>query len=60
VTSDVDVYDVPGGDGNKTGILRSGRAVTVVGSCAKDDWCKVAETGVPPLAGWVWGALQLP
>lgn len=54
VNSDVDVYDAPGGSGNKIGILRSGRQVTLVSSCKPNDWCNVV---VPELAagnGWVW------
>ncbi len=54
VSSDVDVYDAPGGNGNKIGILRSGRQVKLVGSCKPNDWCNVV---IPELAagnGWVW------
>lgn len=54
VSSDVDVYDSPGGNGNKIGILRSGRQVTLVSGCKPNDWCDVV---VPELAagnGWVW------
>jgi len=58
VTSDVDVYDVPGGNGNKIGILRSGRKVNLVGSCKPQDWCQVAGADVPSGKGWVWGNLQ--
>jgi hypothetical protein len=48
-TSDVDLYDQPGGHGKKTGILRKGEKVALT-SCRGDNWCQVA-------GGWVWGAL---
>jgi hypothetical protein len=43
VTSDVDVYDVPGGGGNVIGILRQGEVVKVVTACPSDDWCALAD-----------------
>jgi uncharacterized protein YraI len=54
VTSDVDVYDVPGGNGNKIGVLRSGRQVPLVGSCKPNDWCDVVIPELPGGSGWVW------
>lgn len=64
VTSDVDVYDAPGGNGNQIGTLRQGEAVVIVGSCSPNDWCHVTRVGTPPGVpgpdiGWVWGALAL-
>jgi hypothetical protein len=52
VTADVDVYDVPGGNGNVIGTLRKGQQVQLAGSCNKNDWCQVVDQG------WVWGNLQ--
>lgn len=49
--ADVDVYDVPGGDGNIIGMLRAGQTVQTRGTCSKDDRCEVPGTG------WVWGGL---
>jgi hypothetical protein len=43
VTSDVDVYDEPGGGGNVIGILRQGEVVKVVTACPSDDWCALAD-----------------
>ncbi|MDT5077325.1 MAG: hypothetical protein QOJ80_1962 [Mycobacterium sp.] len=43
VTSDVDVYDKPGGNGNVTGVLRQGELVKVVKPCPSDDWCALAD-----------------
>lgn len=43
VTSDVDVYDEPGGGGNVIGILRMGEVVNVVKACPSDDWCALAD-----------------
>ena len=54
VTSDVDVYDVPGGEGTVTGILRGGATVDFAG-CRDDNWCHVTGAGVPRGDGWVWG-----
>ena len=48
VMSDVDLYDVPGGNGKKIGILRKGQKLTLM-TCKTDNWCQV--TG-----GWVWGS----
>ena len=54
VISDVDIYDSPGGNGNKIGILRSGRQVPLVGSCKPNDWCDVVIPELPGGSGWVW------
>jgi hypothetical protein len=43
VTSDVDVYDMPGGGGNVIGILRQGKVVKVVTACPSDNWCALAD-----------------
>jgi hypothetical protein len=43
VTSDVDVYDEPGGGGNVIGILRQGEVVKVVKACLSNDWCALAD-----------------
>jgi hypothetical protein len=43
VTSDVDVYDVPGGGGKVIGILRQGDVVKVITACPSDDWCALAD-----------------
>jgi carboxymethylenebutenolidase len=48
IISDVDLYDQPGGSGKKTGILRKGQTLALVG-CRADNWCQVA-------GGWVWGS----
>jgi hypothetical protein len=58
VGEDVDVYDVPGGDGNVVGILRVGKQVQLVGTCKPQDWCQVSGAAVPTGKGWVWGHLQ--
>ena len=54
VISDVDIYDVPGGNGNRIGILRSGRQVKLVGTCKPNDWCDVVIPELPGGSGWVW------
>jgi hypothetical protein len=58
VTSDVDVYDIPGGNGKVTGILRGGNTVQLSGSCKPEDWCEVSGDAAPGGKGWVWGHLQ--
>jgi len=58
VTSDVDVYDAPGGNGKFTGILRRGSTVQLLGSCTPNSWCQVSGNAVPRGNGWVWGSLQ--
>jgi hypothetical protein len=55
VTGDVDIYDAPGGNGNKLGILRSGRQVKLVGTFKPNDWCNVVLPELPAGSGWVWG-----
>lgn len=49
VTGDVDVYDAPGGVGNKIGVLRNLQQVQLTGPCRADNWCQVSGQG------WVWG-----
>lgn len=49
VTSDVDLYDVPGGDGSVIGMLRKGEVVGLAGNCPANDWCQVIDKG------WAWG-----
>jgi hypothetical protein len=58
VGEDVDVYDVPGGNGNVIGILRVNNQVQLVGTCKPQDWCEVQGAAVPTGKGWVWGHLQ--
>jgi hypothetical protein len=58
VGEDVDVYDVPGGNGNVIGTLRVGNQVQLVGDCKPQDWCQVSGAAVPTGKGWVWGHLQ--
>jgi hypothetical protein len=55
VTGDVDIYDAPGGNGNKVGVLRSGRQVKLVGTFKPNDWCNVVLPELPAGSGWVWG-----
>jgi hypothetical protein len=62
VVSDVDVYksvDPITGGVDKLGVLRHGNTVTLIGTCAKDDWCNVKGSAVPDGQGWVWGALKV-
>jgi hypothetical protein len=54
VNGDVDLYDVPGGDGNVIGILRDGEVVSLPRPCPPAEWCEV--TG----KGWVWGDFLQP
>ena len=64
VTSDVDVYDVPGGNGQIIGMLRSGRQVKLATdnglpaapgqTCKPKDWCHVVIPELPGGSGWVW------
>jgi hypothetical protein len=51
VTSDVDLYDVSGGNGNIIGMLRQGQVVNVVKACTADDWCDLTDP-----QGSAWGA----
>ncbi len=54
VTSDVDLYDVPGGSGKVIGQLRKGQVVTLDTTknttCPADDWCTFSAP-----AGSAWG-----
>jgi len=49
----VDVFDAPGGAGNRTGALN---ADTIVGfvACQPDNWCHVNGNNVPNGDGWVY------
>jgi hypothetical protein len=53
VTSDVDLYDVPGGNGNIIGQLRKGQVVTLDttqnSTCPSKDWCVFSN---PKGAAW--------
>jgi hypothetical protein len=56
VTGDVDMYDAPGGVGNKyPGFLddNGGNATVQLITCQDDDWCNVVAPGIGPV--WVWG-----
>lgn len=53
VTSDVDLYDVPGGGGMVIGMLEGGSAVPLI-TCREDQWCHVGA-GAAGAQGWVWG-----
>jgi hypothetical protein len=48
IISDVDLYDVPGGDGRIIGVLRQSQTFPFIG-CREDDWCHLSN-------GWVWGS----
>jgi len=60
VTGDVDLYDKPGGDGKKIGMLKQGDSVTLNGPCpiqSQDEnngWCLVTDT-TQNQTGAVWG-----
>lgn len=64
VNANVDIYDVPGGDGKVIGQVDKGDAVTFNGSCPMNNpanpedptngWCKVTDT-TKNLTGAVWG-----
>jgi hypothetical protein len=60
VNGDVDVYDVPGGEGNVIGMLdfdeegKLRRSVNMY-SCRADNWCEIIYTPGPNGRGWVWG-----
>jgi hypothetical protein len=49
VTGDVDIYDVPGGEGKVIGMLEGGEGQHVQAKCRDDSWCEVSGKG------WVWG-----
>jgi hypothetical protein len=51
VTSDVDLYDVPGGNGNIIGTLRQGQVVKAVKACPSNDWCDLTDP-----KGSAWGS----
>jgi hypothetical protein len=54
VSRNTDIYDAPGGSGNKIGVLRTGRQVPLVGTCKPNDWCDVVIPELPAGNGWVW------
>jgi hypothetical protein len=55
VSADVDLYDVPGGNGNVVGTLRQGQQVQLLERRA-DNWCHVSGTTVAGHdTGWAWG-----
>jgi hypothetical protein len=64
VTSNVDLYNSPGGDGTVTGSLNAGDAVTVIGQCPMNNlnnpedknngWCHVTDT-TQGVTGFAWG-----
>jgi hypothetical protein len=64
VTSNVDLYDVPGGGGAVIGHLIAGDAVQVIGQCpmnnlnnpddANNGWCDVTDT-TQNVSGFAWG-----
>lgn len=56
VLDDVDVYDVPGGDGNVIDILRKGSNVFPRTPCPAADWCELTTSPPGQSVGWVWGA----
>ncbi|WP_319455684.1 MULTISPECIES: hypothetical protein [unclassified Mycobacterium] len=56
VLDDVDVYDVPGGDGNVIRILTKGSRVFPVKPCPAADWCELTTSPPGQSVGWVWGA----
>ena len=53
VKLDVEVYDGPGGGGNKIGDLAPDTIVGLVG-CQADNWCHVNGGNVPNGDGWVY------
>jgi hypothetical protein len=54
----VDVYDVPGGEGNVIGVVAKDKGVQVNADCKPDDWCLVRGAAVPDGQGWIWGHLR--
>jgi hypothetical protein len=56
---DVDVYDAPGGNGKKLGVLRKGSVVSLLRPC-EDSWCNVAGNAVPTGKGWVYSGPDYP
>ena len=54
VLLDVEVFDQPGGSGQKIGELKAGSTgVYLVAPCRADHWCQV-KGNVPTGTGWVW------
>jgi len=49
----VDVFDAPGGAGNRTGALNADTIVGLV-ACQADNWCHVNGNNVPNGDGWVY------
>jgi hypothetical protein len=56
VTADVDLYDVPGGDGNVIDVLRKGTHVFPRNPCPAADWCELTTSPPGQSVGWVWGS----
>ena len=54
VSGDVEIYDVPGGDGKVIGTLRKDTQVEVL-ERKPDNWDHVASASMPGGSGWVWG-----
>jgi hypothetical protein len=55
ITADVELYDVPGGEGTYLGDVAGGRKVKVLTRQA-DNWVQISGTGVANHdTGWVWG-----
>lgn len=55
ITGDVELYDVPGGNGTYLGDVTGGRKVKVL-QRQDDNWVQISGTGVPNHdTGWVWG-----
>jgi hypothetical protein len=53
VAQEVEVYNQPGGNGQKTGDLGTGTKVSVLGDCV-DSWCHVTGPRVPNGDGYVY------
>jgi hypothetical protein len=53
VIKSVDVYDAPGGEGDKIGRLRRGAKISAEGDCP-DNWCHVSGSNVPNGDGYVY------
>lgn len=56
VLDDVDVYDIPGGDGKVISVLRKGSRVFPVKPCPADDWCELTTSPPGQSVGWVFGS----
>jgi hypothetical protein len=60
ITGDVELYDVPGGEGTYLGDVTGGRKVKVL-KRQDDNWVQISGTGVPNHdTGWVWGDFVKP